>query len=86
MLTWRVRDGHVGVSRSAGHPLVLLQCEDGFDSVRVTMTLDEAEALIDDIAFEVRRCRAMPAGLNQPIFDAAMSRILGQVRALEVQR
>lgn len=66
MMTFPVREGRAGVSRSAFLPYVLLQCEDSLDSdgrastTRIVMTVHEAEEVIEMLQQQIKMIRRAP--------------------------
>lgn len=66
-MTFPVRRGKVGVSRSNGTPYVLLQCEEAepdksgrIDNVRLVLEVSEVEDLIEMLQLQVRMIRRAP--------------------------
>ena len=60
----QVRQGFVGVSRSAYKPYVLLQADDDGQQSRVVLTVQETEELIDDLKDMLSKIEMYPNGLK----------------------
>jgi hypothetical protein len=63
MVSKPVRQGFVGVSRSAYNPYILLQTDDGQQS-RIVLTVEETKDLIEKLEEMISKVEMYPHGLK----------------------